>query len=97
VSWRKWYAESWSDHYAHSGWSSLCDDEVLDEAPIHPHHPVWEPYFEEWEEALDQWRRRLLRERDGAGGPRPLRRGGGEDLGEEEEEEALDRIGSDLA
>jgi len=52
MSYRKWYERSWREHYAHQGWSSLCDDEVGDEAPAPPARWPREPYFEELEEAL---------------------------------------------
>lgn len=55
MSYRKWYQKSWQEHYAHSGWSSLSDEEVEDEMPLPTPPGGREPYFEEWEEGLARY------------------------------------------
>jgi hypothetical protein len=84
VSWRGWYRRSWEEHYRHFGWSSLCDDEVEDEAPFMLLPRAREPYFEEWEEPLQQQLRRLRAYELGGDWPIVRRRRRRE---EEEEEE----------
>ena len=87
VSWRGWYRRSWEEHYRHFGWSSLCDIEVEDEEPFMLLPRAWEPYFEEWEEPLQQQLQRLRVYELGGGWSLVRRRREGE---REEEEEGYD-------
>jgi hypothetical protein len=87
VSWRNWYQRSWEEHYRHFGWSSLCDDEAEDEAPFALLPKAREPYFEEWEEGLQERLRRLRAYELGGDWPVVRRRREGEREEEEEDYE----------
>lgn len=97
VSWRGWYRRSWEEHYRHFGWSSLCDDEVEDEAPFMLLPRAREPYFEEWEEPLQQLLRRLRVYELGGGWPLVRRRREGEREEEEEDYEMNPLLKEEIA